>query len=86
MKKSFVGRALKQIICILMVIVVLAPIILTLFAALKTKGQMVTTSPFSLPPFGEITFDNLKKVLGDKYLLVGLKIQQLFWQSAWFLM
>lgn len=73
MKKSFVGRVLKQIICILMVIVVLAPIILTLFAALKTKGQMVTTSPLSLPPFGEITFDNFKKVLGDKYLLVGLK-------------
>lgn len=73
MKKSFIGRVLKQIICILMVIVVLAPIILTLFAALKTKGQMVTTSPLSLPPFGEITFDNFKKVLGDKYLLVGLK-------------
>lgn len=73
MKKSFIGRVLKQIICILMVIVVLAPIILTLFAALKTKGQMVTTSPLSLPPFGEITFDNFKKVLGDKYLLTGLK-------------
>lgn len=72
MKKVLV-QTLKQIICIGMVMVVLAPIVLTLFAALKTKGQMVTTSPLLLPPLSEITFDNFKKVLGDKYLLIGLK-------------
>lgn len=73
MKKSFITQIIKQIICIVMVMIVLAPIVLTLFAALKTKGQMVTTSPLSLPPSGEVTFDNFKKVLGDKYLLIGLK-------------
>lgn len=73
MKKSLFGQIGKQMICIAMVIVVLAPIVLTFFAALKTKGQMVTTSPLSLPPFGEITLENFMKVLGDKYLLVGLK-------------
>lgn len=72
MKKVLV-QTLKQIICIGMVMVVLAPVVLTLFAALKTKGQMVTTSPLLLPPLSEITFDNFKKVLGDKYLLIGLK-------------
>lgn len=34
---------------------------------------MVTTSPLLLPPLSEITFDNFKKVLGDKYLIIGLK-------------
>lgn len=73
MKKSVIIQILKQIICIGMVAIVLAPILLTLFAALKTKGQMVTTSPLLLPPLSEITFDNFKKVLGDKYLIIGLK-------------
>jgi len=73
MKKSVIIQILKQIVCIGMVAIVLAPILLTLFAALKTKGQMVTTSPLLLPPLSEITFDNFKKVLGDKYLIIGLK-------------
>ena len=34
---------------------------------------MVTTSPLKLPPLSEITFDNLKKVINDKYLIIGLK-------------
>lgn len=34
---------------------------------------MVTTSPLKLPPLNEITFENFKKVLTDKYLLVGVK-------------
>lgn len=73
MKKSVLTQIIKQIICIGMVFIVLAPIILTLFAALKTKGQMVTTSPLKLPPLSEITFDNFKKVINDKYLIIGLK-------------
>ena len=73
MKKSIVNRVIKQVICIAAVLVVVVPIILTLFAALKTKGQMVTTSPLKLPPLNEITFDNFKKVLSDKYLLIGFK-------------
>lgn len=64
---------LKQIMCIGMVVIVLAPIVLTLFAALKTKGDMVKTSPLLLPPIGNITFDNFKRVLSDKYLYIGLK-------------
>jgi len=66
-------QIIKQIICIGMVIVVLAPILLTLFAALKTKADMVTTSPLLLPSFDRITFENFKEVLSDKYLYIGLK-------------
>ena len=73
MFKRTMTQVLKQIICIGMVIVVIAPILLTLFAALKTKGDMAITSPLLLPSFDRITFDNFRKVFSDKYLLIGFK-------------
>lgn len=73
MKKSTAVQILKQLICLCMVLVVLAPIVLTLFAALKTKGDMVMTSPLMLPPFENITLENFKEVLTDKYLFIGFK-------------
>ncbi|WP_077611095.1 carbohydrate ABC transporter permease [Clostridium sp. Marseille-P2415] len=73
MKRRTMEQGLKQIICAGMVLIVLAPIILTLFAAFKTKADMVNTSPLLLPPAGRITLSNFKKVLGDKYLMIGFK-------------
>ncbi len=73
MKRSTITQALKQLVCIGMVLVVLAPIVLTLFAAFKTKADMVNTSPLLLPPMERITMENFQKVLGDKYLLIGFK-------------
>ncbi len=61
----------KQLICMGMVVIVLLPILLTLFAALKTKGDMVNTSPLALP--AHITLENFQKVLKNKYLWIGLK-------------
>ncbi len=71
--KSFFVQLMKQLICLSMVAIVLAPILITLFAALKTKADMVQTSPLLLPAIENITFDNFKKVLTDKYLLIGFK-------------
>ena len=73
MKKSTWIQILKQLICLCMVAIVLAPILLTLFAAFKTKVDMVRTSPLMLPAFDRITFENFQKVLTDKYLLIGFK-------------
>ena len=73
MKRSTLIQLLKQVICIGMVLIVLAPIVLTLFAAFKTKADMVNTSPLLLPPVARITLENFQKVLTDKYLLVGFK-------------
>lgn len=73
MKKSTGTQILKQAFCICMVLIVLAPILLTLFAAFKTKGDMVKTSPLMLPPFARITFDNFNRVLTNKYLVIGFK-------------
>ena len=64
-------QIIKQLICTGMVIIVILPILLTLFAALKTRGDMVNTSPLALPE--NVTWENFKEVLGDKYLWVGFK-------------
>lgn len=73
MVKKVTSQVLKQLICLCMVAIVLAPIVLTLFAALKTKSDMATTSPLLLPSLDRITFENFKEVLSDKYLLIGFK-------------
>ncbi len=73
MAKRILSQTVKQIICICMVVIVLAPIVLTLFAALKTKTAVTLTSPLALPGPDEVTFDNFMKVLTDKYLLLGFK-------------
>jgi multiple sugar transport system permease protein len=73
MLKKVTSQALKQIICLSMVIIVVLPILLTLFAALKTKADMVNTSPLLLPGWNKITLENFKEVLLDKYLLLGFK-------------
>ena len=73
MKQRTLQQIVKQVICLCMVSIVLAPILLTLFAAFKTKAGMVNTSPLLLPPLSRVTTDNFQKVLGDKYLLIGFK-------------
>ena len=73
MIKRTASQVLKQIICLGMVLIVILPILLTIFAALKTKTAINTTSPLAFPAFSEITFDNFEKVLTDKYLWIGLK-------------
>lgn len=73
MYKRVLTQVLKQIVCLCMVAIVIAPILLTFFAALKTKADMATTSPLLLPAFDKITFENFEDVLTDKYLLLGFK-------------
>lgn len=73
MAKRVLSQTVKQIICLCMVVTVLAPILLTLFASLKTKADMAVTSPLQLPSLSNITFENFKKVLSNKYLLLGFK-------------
>lgn len=72
MRKSTAHQMVRQIICLGMVGVVMAPIILILFAALKNKADMVNTSPLQLP-YARITFENFASVFKNKYLLTGFK-------------
>lgn len=73
MIKRATQQLIKQLICIGMVLIVIVPILLTLFASLKTKGAMNLTSSLTPPTGSDITFDNYQKVLTDKYLLIGFK-------------
>lgn len=73
MAKKVISQTGKQILCICMVALVLAPIALTFFASLKTKTDMANTSPLLLPSLDKITFENYQEVLTDKQLLTGFK-------------
>lgn len=73
MAKRILSQTVKQIICLCMVVIVSAPILLTLFASLKTKTDMVTTSPLLPPALEKLTFDNFRAVLSNKYLIMGFK-------------
>ena len=71
MSKKLLTHILLEVICVGMVLLVICPILLTLFAAFKTGADMVNTSPLKLPLHP--TFDNFLKVLTDRYLLVGFR-------------
>lgn len=73
MAKRAIVQIIKQIICLCMVVIVLAPILLTFFASVKTKTDMAVSSPLLPPAWSNITFDNFKKVISNKYLLMGFK-------------
>lgn len=71
-QRAFIAQIVKQLICIAMVVIVVTPILLTLFASLKTKADMVNTSPLTLP-LSSATLENYAEVFGNKYLLIGFK-------------
>lgn len=73
MAKRAMTQTVKQIICLCMVAIVLAPILLTLFASIKTKTDMAVSSPLLPPLWENVTFENFNKVLSNKYLLLGFK-------------
>lgn len=73
MAKRVMIQTIKQFICLCMVVIVIVPILLTLFASFKTKGDMAVTSPLLPPGLSNITFDNYNEVLTNKYLLYGFK-------------
>ena len=71
--RAIVAQFVKQLICIGMTLIVIMPILLTVFAALKTRGDMVNTSPLLLPPLDRITFENFETVLTNNSPWIGFK-------------
>ena len=71
--RGIAKNIILQAICLFMVVVVILPILLTLFASLKSGADMVNTSSLSLPPIERITFSNFERVLSDRNLYVGLR-------------
>ncbi|MEG0752530.1 MAG: carbohydrate ABC transporter permease [Angelakisella sp.] len=66
-------EACKLLVGIGICIIVLAPILITLFASLKTRADMTNTSPLLLPGIDKITLDNYRSVLGNKKFYTGMK-------------
>lgn len=71
--RGIAKNIILQAICLFMVVVVILPILFTLFASLKSGADMVNTSPLALPPLERITFSNFERVLSDRNLYVGLR-------------
>ena len=71
--RGITKNIIMQAICLFMVVVVILPILLTLFVSLKSGADMVNTSPLALPPIERITFSNFERVLSDRNLYVGLR-------------
>lgn len=69
--RAALSQLVKQILCLAMVIVVLLPILVTVFAAFKTRADMVNTSPLALPD--SVTLENFQEVFTNKRLWIGLK-------------
>lgn len=67
------SRILMYAICLLITAVVIGPIFVTLFAAIKTQAGMINYSPLLPPPWLEITFANFEKVLGDRLMPVAFQ-------------
>lgn len=63
-----VNNGLKYTICAILVCLVIGPILIILFASLKSKGDMVLSSPLMLPKLSNITLTNYKEVFENKML------------------
>lgn len=64
---------LKLMVGVGICILVLAPVLITLFASLKTRADMTSTSPLLLPALDKITLENYMDVLSSKKFYTGLK-------------
>lgn len=62
------SNGLKYLVCAILMCLVIGPILITLFASFKSKGDMVMTSPLMLPSLSKLTLSNYKEVLGNKML------------------
>lgn len=65
--------AVKLLVSVGICLIVLAPILVTLFASLKTRADMTNTSPLLLPEPGKVTLENYAAVLSSKKFYIGLK-------------
>lgn len=60
-------------VCFCIIAIVLGPILVTVFAAIKTPAGMVKYSALLPPPLAEITVENFQAVLGDKLMPIAFR-------------
>lgn len=64
---------LKYMVGILIVVCVMGPLLITVFASIKTKGGMVNSSPLAFPGGDIFTTDNYGYVFSKKTLYSGFR-------------
>jgi multiple sugar transport system permease protein len=72
-KQRLLSSIIKNIVGICMVIIIVGPILITLFASFKTKSGMSNTNPLLLPPKAFFTFQNYIYVFKDDLLFLSFK-------------
>lgn len=65
--------AAKYLVSAIIILVVMGPLLVTLFTSVKTQAQLGSTSAILPPPLSEITFENYAKVLGARLLMPAVK-------------
>ena len=63
----------KYLLSVFLVLVIIGPLLVVLFASFKTREQMTVLSPLLLPSLNEITFENYLDVFHSKHLLTAIK-------------
>ena len=71
--KKVVSRLFIYLLFICISCIVFLPIIITIFASVKTAVQLGSTSPLAFPSFSQITIDNYKMIFTSGKLLIALK-------------
>ncbi len=73
-QQRFVSGLLKNIIGIGMCMIIIVPILIVLFASIKTSVAMSTTSTLLPPPRSELTWSNYRTVFSDSSLVNAFKV------------
>ncbi len=71
--KRRITNTVKFLICCMITSIVIGPLLITIFASLKTSTDMVSTSPLWLPALENITFDNIITVSQNEMLPFAIK-------------
>ncbi len=65
--------ALKYLVSAVIILVVMGPLLVTLFTSFKTQAQLGSGSSILPPPLAEITLKNYAEVLGARLLIPAVK-------------
>ncbi len=72
-RRRLIADTVKILVGVGIVLFVMTPILVTIFASFKDRAGMTTSSPLSLPNSGNFTWENYQTVFANNKLYIGLK-------------
>lgn len=67
------SRIAMYLICLLLTAIIVGPLLVVIFASVKTQAGMVNYSPLLPPPFTDWTIVNYQRVLSNKLLPIAFR-------------